>query len=783
MADEKLLQKKRQEFIQQRREELQQSEDFFTNYAQMDQLLEKEANEHYTQENLRQRIAAEKAAGLEKKRIPEQEIPAEVMKKIENEYADIHDGEEMGSKDRKNAKKEYKRKIKHTERAQKILDNYNSYKDSMSELVSKNAKKMSGKDGLGFDERQNVNTAIWMNTCTGGSAIAMTDTVLNLSISEEAATPEQAERKALEIEKMFNIFLNYDVNRLKYKNSEDFLKNAAERMMMGDFATEMDAHFASYRKLVSLGKLKRPLNPRLINEAEARVKLIQTSMTRSQAKLMVMSSEKFALTDKDSINQLDDEELSNKIQNLRIDMDDKKLPEEKRKNAKRDWAFYSGVRILQNIDSQTEETERFQKKDKPEALLAAHRKMVDANNPVPADYEEKLEGLFVKERTITTLEKDGIEQFRRSMAYRLRGHAETVTSNTKKAAQTGADSRRFAERTYAKHWEILRENKELRRRQIQKYYGELHRGRKIPDELLNKIETNFEKKFEMAKKADPSNSYEGQSQHDRMVHQFLEDHKGELNIDRGANAVLYVLRDMKEEDKIEKYNAFSELYHYNQEEETKKATEQGKTPEQQKAEKEKKAAYLKEANKELLDYITSFPLKKLEFKEITELAPHFEEINHYMQIMGDLQHLPGKLYQLGIVDDAGYLDIQSRMELVIGYTWLFHNSISAHSTVLDALVDSEDMLAVNAAEEMMDEDMEVPEGLEGELMRDKASFEDTVSTANANIELIQYMKAHSNLASAAQTSAYMPGGSIETALLSCRETATQKLNKLKAEMG
>lgn len=43
MAGEKLLQKKRQEFIQQHREEVQQSEDYFFHYADMNQFLEQEA--------------------------------------------------------------------------------------------------------------------------------------------------------------------------------------------------------------------------------------------------------------------------------------------------------------------------------------------------------------------------------------------------------------------------------------------------------------------------------------------------------------------------------------------------------------------------------------------------------------------------------------------------------------------------------------------------------------------------------------------------------------------
>ena len=52
MAGEKMLEKKRQEYIQKRREEILQSEEFYTKYAQADQYLEQEASEQITQENL-----------------------------------------------------------------------------------------------------------------------------------------------------------------------------------------------------------------------------------------------------------------------------------------------------------------------------------------------------------------------------------------------------------------------------------------------------------------------------------------------------------------------------------------------------------------------------------------------------------------------------------------------------------------------------------------------------------------------------------------------------------
>ena len=92
--------------------------------------------------------------------------------------------------------------------------------------------------------------------------ISMVDCLLTLSVPvDEEITTQQAERKALEIEKMFKVILDFDINKLKYKNSEDFLKNAAERLMFGAFATDLPHQIDNYRKLVAQGKLKDPINP------------------------------------------------------------------------------------------------------------------------------------------------------------------------------------------------------------------------------------------------------------------------------------------------------------------------------------------------------------------------------------------------------------------------------------------------------------------------------------------------------------------------------------------
>lgn len=191
----------------------------------------------------------------------------------------------MTGKELKNAKKNYKAKIKRTQKVRKILDGYHSYYDKMTQIVGATAKDVLGTEGLLNHERKNVEAAVWLNTLTGGSPIGMVDCLLNLVVAEEKATTEQAERKALEIEKMFKVILDFDISKLKYKNGDDFLKNASERIMFGAFATDLPHRIKSYRKLVELGKLKDPVNSKLINEVEARADLIATTMTRTQHKL------------------------------------------------------------------------------------------------------------------------------------------------------------------------------------------------------------------------------------------------------------------------------------------------------------------------------------------------------------------------------------------------------------------------------------------------------------------------------------------------------------------
>ncbi|MBR1628073.1 MAG: hypothetical protein IJ679_02255, partial [Lachnospiraceae bacterium] len=778
MSNETLLQKKRQEYIQQRREDLQQTENYFFQYADMNQRLEQEAKEQITRENLQQRIAAEKAAGLEQKNIPEEELSQEILEKVQAERDAIFEDYQMSSKEQKNAVKDYKVKIKRTKKAQKILDSYNSYYKGMSDMVIKSAREITGSNSFKDNERQNVESAVWLNTLNGGSVISMVDCLLTLSVPvDEEITTQQAERKALEIEKMFKVILDFDINKLKYKNSEDFLKNAAERLMFGAFATDLPHQIDNYRKLVALGKLKDPINPKLINEVEARTNLITTTMTRTQCKLGIMANEKYALTDQDFANEIEDQTLSDKAGEAHRRLDDPTASEEEKKKAERDVAYYNGVSVLKGFDKFTAKTERFKRGDDPNSLLVEYRKLTNQKHPIPADYQEQLDLNSGEREKIRSIEKDGIDHFRASMRLRLDRHGERVNSSVNSAAHTSQDTREFAQRALPKHWEILREKPALRRMMIQKYYGELHRGKKIPENKLAEIEANFESRFEQAKSVDPEKLYASQNEHDSNVAAFLKAHKGEINENRVANAVLYLFRDNEEKEKVKKYNGVAELFKYS-------SSDAIGTLPADKKERAEKIKDLKEKSRGLVDYVMGFDLKKMEFSKMSDIAPHFEEINHYLQIMTEMQSLPKILYTLGIADDNAFLNMQARVELVMGYSWLFQTFISSHSTVLDALVDPEDMLKVRNAEDWIvfeDDQSQIPDGEEGELIRDKHHYDDLTDACDRSIELAQYFNAQYSLSKAGQTSFYMPGGSMDEALLKCREAAGEKLSSLKTQ--
>lgn len=86
----------------------------------------------------------------------------------------------------------------------------------------------------------------------------------------------------------------------------------------------------------------------------------------------------------------------------------------------------------------------------------------------------------------------------------------------------------------------------------------------------------------------------------------------------------------------------------------------------------------------------------------------------------------------------------------------------------DALVDSEDMLAV---ENVLVNKKEIPEELKDELILDKENYE-SMTSDESNFELSQYLIARNGMEEAINKSSfYKPGGKMEDALIAAREKA------------
>ena len=387
-----LLQKKRNDYIEQRKDEFQLKEDYFSQYNKLDQDFAKEANEKITEQNLNDYILAEKEAGLEQKKIPQIEIPQKTMEEIEVDREIIHKEQKMSDKERKNAKKMYNKKIKRTRKAEKIKDNFSKYWTAMdNKVLSESHKRMgiSGNGALSDNERKNLGASIWMNTFTGGSQEDMVKTLLNLSVSAENADEQQAEKKAHEIEKMFKVILNFDLKKLKYNNSDEFLKNATERKMIGQFAAEMDHQIDSYRRLVERGILEKPLDQEILNEIEARNDLIMHTSTRTNMKLDIIASEQYTIRDKEVAERFTDLQIGNRGQGFRDIVNDKNQPEEVRKKALNDTNYFGAVNVVKNMELNKKKTDCFRRGDDPETILKLFRQQVNEKHKISGNAKKK----------------------------------------------------------------------------------------------------------------------------------------------------------------------------------------------------------------------------------------------------------------------------------------------------------------------------------------------------------------------------------------------------------
>ncbi|GEM_PF-3319200 len=781
-----LYKQKQKEYVEQQRNLMQETDEYFNDYADMNLRLQTEAEAQITESGLQDYLRAEKEAGLAEKKIPEQDIPAEVMTQIEAEYEKIHDGEKMSNKARKNAIKEYKKKHKRIDKSRKIYNNYIKYINKTPDLLTKTVRKMPGSKTLKDNERKNSAVAALMGAINGYSAVTMAETLRSLSVPAQEADKKEAALKAFEIEKMFGVILNFDIKKLKYNNSDEFLKNVGEKLIMGGLASEMGHQIDGYRKLVELGKIKDPFPPKLLNEIHARVNLIMTSHTRTQNKLALMTSRLYAMTDEATVKNLGDD-INNLIYQNSVILNSKSVTGKQREEANHDKDYYNAVVALSSIDMIQKKTDTFRRGDDPEKLLNEHRKEVEKNYPTDQTMEDVYK--VFEERVDADESKEEIKRGNPLLQYVVKklisGRDMEVNNECCKSTQgKNLDAFDFAKIAEPKQWQSLRENPTLRKHEIQRYYSMLHRGRKIPQDLLDKIESKFEQKFQNGITTDFSEAHESQVKHMQHSQDFKQRHlvnekdlTYDIPVSRSADAVLYILKDLDDKKQDEKYVAFINLYKYGSSSEELKNLNSGTLEE---VEQKKKAIRddLVTKNTELISYMKSFDLKKLEFTVVAELKNNIVEIQHYVQVMGDVQYFPQALYNVGALTDEEFVDMQARMDLVMEFNMLFQNAVSLNSSILNCLIDGNDLMEVLNAEDITKYKnyKDVPKDKGGMLTLDKKAHENKLRC----VELEQYKTAYTSYEKKLSVSFYRPGqNTIAEGLEAAKQNAKSMLQRLR----
>ena len=169
----------------------------YWNKSEYDQKAETEAEDFaINQTEHEQRIKeAEKVAGLGQKKLPEQEVPADVMKQMEAEYASIHKGKKLSGKAKSKVKKEYLRKQRQSKSVRKIVAAQSTAASNMRHFVKKQTYQVTGKDILQGNERKNGSVVALSTMMNGQSMIGATYAMRSLSIDWKTASDEECEKR------------------------------------------------------------------------------------------------------------------------------------------------------------------------------------------------------------------------------------------------------------------------------------------------------------------------------------------------------------------------------------------------------------------------------------------------------------------------------------------------------------------------------------------------------------------------------------------------------------
>ena len=773
----KKIRQEQQKYVEGKLQEQQMQPEFYLNFGNIKKQLEVEAEEKINQQTYASYMRkAEEQSGLKEKVVPEQALTEEDREEMEKAHMTVRDGKKMSDKERKKVQAVYRKKQRRAAVAKKVWSTYSKVTEDSRNLLlneTKDVGQYQEVSKIEGDQRKNVTCTALSQMLTGKTLPMSVETMRNLSINTKGkkTTVQQKRRWAVEAEKIFKILLDFDLRKMKYKDSGDFLNNIGEKLAIGNLASEADFLISDYRKMVDGKILDRPMHPALLNEVDARVRLLSTIHMRNQNKLILMQTGMYTLVSEDAAKKLTDEELLRCMREAKSAADDEQLDAAEREKNRDRFVYFSQLELLRGMEKTDD---NFRRGDDPEKLLEKERKYVKKKHPVPKNYKDPTNPPV--DCAIKDLKKDGIEKFRRAMTRQVDNSMEELTKTRARLPfGSNKDAEDFAKATDMKHWEILKQDPDLRRQEIERYYGMLHRGRKIPEDVLKRIESRFEERFQEGLELDLTPQQEATAKHDQEVTEFKEKHRDpknpkeylDIHVWRGSDAVLYILTGLKDKEKTDGYNAFAELDGTYFRDYLKILQEEEKIGKKAMDAKKKDLA---SKNQRLIRYVNSFDLNRLLYTKLSDTMPDQVEIDKYVKIVEELQHLPTELYHIGAINDDEFLKMEARIDFVMDYGNVYQNQLNAEHSIVHALVDEEDM-----------QDYMTHDQYDGTEIGDDMDAYDTVNRSyQRSVDLSQYVSMRQGAGSL--KTPFKPGLKLEEMMPAFAEMAKKKLESVKAEM-
>lgn len=466
-----------------------------------------------------------------------------------------------------------------------------------------------------------------------------------------------------------------------------------------------------------------------------------------------MSCPLYSVISEDSIKDLSNKELENRIKRY-YTAAATAATEEQRKQANEYAEYYTSILALRGMDASKDKIDRFGRGTDPEKLLELNRKAVNKEYPPAADEQEATNwvNLPINEHYRRVVDDHIMDRKNKQGSLSFHGEGQAV------------DYANFATAT---NMEFLKDNPALRRREIKRYYAMMHGGKKIPKDIMEKIEGNFQRKFEDAEKLSQANSIVGEFnvQQTKRVGDFFDAHRdenGKLTItdDRGANHYLLLLDNKTMEEKEQCYQAFVAVKDVsNQLSEGKKAN---LSPEDEIKQKEQ----IEKGTKPLVDFVNNFDVKKLEFTSPSELIGRYNEINTFFLVVQELQNFPSVFKHLGILDEKNWIEFQARIIMAHDLSAIVKNMMAMRSSSVYSLLDEDDLDNFREAILIMPGDKEAMDEspIPNEIIKDMQACASKNAGVDGMPELAQILKGDIFFKGMLQRSYFKPGGSMVDAM-------------------